>query len=173
MLLLATAAIGGPLWAHIGSMLFVPGLTGGGGSLVVSSGGTADNKDNAFVVGKLRTTKFTLAMVAEWATIMGDWCLVMDPNWAPRDKDEEAVALSNFDFGHCDGSIGVPVVREELRLDVVNVDNVLLCDGEAFGLELQKENEGEAARKELASEAMAPREYDLGDAGPMVKKRDD
>jgi hypothetical protein len=88
MLLLATAAIGGPLWAHIGSMLFVPGLTGGGGSLVVSSGGTADNKDNAFVVGKLRTTKFTLAMVAEWATIMGDWCLVMDPNWAPRDKDD-------------------------------------------------------------------------------------
>jgi hypothetical protein len=139
----------------ISVMLFIPGRTGGGGSGVVSAGGTTDNKGNTFVVSKLMTTKFPLlAMVAELATIMEDRCLVMDLNWAPRDQNEEADALSNFDFGRFDVSRRIPVVLEELKFNVLHV---LLRDGEAFYLELQKEKAREAERKVVANETIAPR----------------
>jgi hypothetical protein len=139
----------------ISVMLFIPGRTGGGGSGVVSAGGTTDNKGNTFVVSKLMTTKFPLlAMVAELATIMEDRCLVMDLNWAPRDQNEEADALSNFDFGRFDVSRRIPVVLEELKFNVLHV---LLRDGEAFYRDLQKEKELEAERKIVAVETIAPR----------------
>ena len=68
---------------------------------IMTTTGTAvtDNIGNSYVVGKLMTTKFPLcALLMELAEQLGSRGSWLRLQWAPRDQNQEADALTNGDF---------------------------------------------------------------------------
>ena len=62
--------------------------------------GITDNRGNSFVLSRLMTTKFPLVVIlAELAMQLRQQSMDLSLDWAPRDQNEEADALTNADFG--------------------------------------------------------------------------
>ena len=99
----------------------VPASTG----LATLTCGT-DNQGNTFMLDKLMTTKYPLAVVLmELACQLGRRRAALHARWIPRLQNEEADALTNEEFHHFDAKLRIPVnlgdlgfvVMDELLLD--------------------------------------------------------
>ena len=65
--------------------------------------GVTDNQGNSFALCKLMSSKFPLVVVlAEMAAQLKARHLELCLDWAPRDQNEEADALTNLDFSRFD-----------------------------------------------------------------------
>ena len=80
-----------------------------------------DNQGNSYLLDKLMTTKFPQGVVLmEVACQLGLRNATLRADWLPHLQNEEAIALTNSDFGHFTLARRVPVKLEELKFDVVN-----------------------------------------------------
>jgi hypothetical protein len=72
--------------------------------------GVTDNLGNTFVLSKLMSSKFPLIVVlSELAAQLKARSMALELDWAPRDQNEEADALTNNDFSAFDLSKRVSV----------------------------------------------------------------
>jgi hypothetical protein len=72
--------------------------------------GVTDNLGNTFVLTKLMSSKFPLVVVlAELSAQLRSRGMSLDLEWAPRDQNEEADALTNKDFAAFDPALRVEV----------------------------------------------------------------
>ena len=128
------------------------------GSISLACG--TDNQGNMFLMDKLLTTKFPLGVVLmELATQLARRGATLRANWIPRDQNEEADALTNWDFRHFDSSRRVEEDLERLQF---NVMKDLFAAGDDYLAELDA-----LKLKAKSSPASAPA------AGEKTRKRKD
>jgi hypothetical protein len=78
--------------------------------------GLTDNLGNTFALTRLMSSKFPLVVImAELAAQMQARAMTLNLEWAPRDQNEEADALTNGDFSLFDTKKRVVVDLEEIR----------------------------------------------------------
>ena len=118
----------------------VPASTG----LATLTCGT-DNQGNSFLLDKLMTTKYPLAVVLmELSCQLGRRRAALHARWLPRLQKEEADALTNEEFLHFDMALRIPVKLENLGFVVLND---LFASGEEFVKELEGLKSERAAGK--------------------------
>ena len=81
----------------------------------------------------------------ELATQLARRGATLRANWIPRDQNEEADALTNWDFRHFDPALRVEVDLERLQF---NVMKDLFAAGDDYVAELADLKSKEKARKE-------------------------
>ena len=80
-----------------------------------------DNQENGYLLDKLLTTKYPLAVVLmELSCQLGMRGASMRARWIPRLQNEEADALTNGDYRHFDAKLRIPVDLEALPFKVMN-----------------------------------------------------
>ena len=110
-------------------------------SLSLSCG--TDNRGNSYLLDRMITTKYPLVVVLmELAHQMRRRRLTLRAHWLPRDQNEEADALTNFDFRHFDVAKRIDVDLAKLEFGVLN--ELFSCGEEYMG---QLEAERTSARK--------------------------
>ena len=78
--------------------------------------GLTDNLGNTFALTRLMSSKFPLVVIlAERAAQLQSRSMALNLEWAPRDQNEEADALTNCDFSLFDPRKRVVVDLEEIR----------------------------------------------------------
>jgi hypothetical protein len=78
--------------------------------------GVTDNLGNTFVLTKLMSSKFPLVIVlAELSAQLRSRGMSLGLEWAPRDQNEEADALTNNDFAAFN-----PALRVDVEVDKIN-----------------------------------------------------
>ena len=78
--------------------------------------GLTDNLGNTFALTRLMSSKFPLVVIlAELSAQMQARAMALNLEWAPRDQNEEADALTNGDFSLFDTRKRVVVDLEEIR----------------------------------------------------------
>ena len=83
------------------------------GSVTMTCG--TDNQGNMFLMDKLLTTKYPLGVVLmELAAQLGRRAATLRADWIPRLQNEEADALTNWDFRHFDERKRIHVNLEQL-----------------------------------------------------------
>ena len=99
----------------------------GQGNITLS--GTTDNLGNTFTVAKLMSSKFPavviLAELAEQLRIKG---IELNLEWAPRDQNEEADALTNLHFTDFDPALRIDANPSDLHWQVLNKFMVIAED---------------------------------------------
>ena len=111
------------------------------GTLSLSCG--TDNRGNSYLLDNMITTKYPLVVILmELAHQMRRRMLTLRAHWFPRDQNEEADALTNFDYRHFDPAKRVEVDLAKLEFGVLN--ELFSCGEEYIG---QLEVERAAARK--------------------------
>ena len=89
-----------------GAMAFWPEGAGKEGKAIFTASSIADHRGNMYVVSKLMTTKFPLCAVllelAEQLEARHSWLKL---EWAPRQQNEEADALTNGNFDQFDPAL--------------------------------------------------------------------
>ena len=119
----------------------VPASTG----LATLTCGT-DNQGNTFLLDKLMTTKYPLAVVLmELACQLGRRRAALHARWIPRLQNEEADALTNEEFHHFDAKLRIPVNLGDLGFVVMDE---LFNSGEEFVKELDSLKAQERAEKD-------------------------
>ena len=117
------------------------------------------------MLDKLLTTKYPLGVVLRAATLRADWI--------PRLQNEEADALTNWDFRHFDPARRIEVDLEKLRFAVLND---LFASGEEYLTELEGlKAKSRAARSAAVGGARTPKskaERDWGKKGRTLRERD-
>ena len=106
----------------VGLMVLVPpGTPKGDTSAVVSLSVGTDNQGNSHLLDRMLTTKYPLGVVLmELAHQMRIRRLVLRAHWLPRMENEEADALTNFDFRHFSPEKRVKVDLADLNFAVLN-----------------------------------------------------
>ena len=106
----------------VGLMVLVPpGTPKGDTSAVVSLSVGTDNQGNSHLLDRMLTTKYPLGVVLmELAHQMRIRRLVLRAHWLPRMENEEADALTNFDFRHFSPEKRVKVDLAGLNFAVLN-----------------------------------------------------
>ena len=134
----------------VGLMVLVPEGEGFCGETAASfslSCGT-DNQGNAYLLDRMMTTKYPLAVVLmELAHQMRRRRLVLRAHWLPRLENEEADALTNFDFRHFDKGKRIPVALDTLGFGIMPR---LFELGEAFLADKEKAKEHAKISKDRA-----------------------
>ena len=83
--------------------------------------GLTDNLGNTFVLTRLMSSKFPLIVIlGELAAQLKSRGMVLDLEWAPRDQNEEADALTNGDFSAFSPSKRIEVKVEDMQWLVLN-----------------------------------------------------
>ena len=124
-----------------------------------------DNQGNSYLLDKLLTTKYPLGIVLmELAVQLGKRGATLRADWIPRLENEEADALTNWDFRHFDPKKRVEVDMGKLNFTVLND---LLESGEEYVAEVTA-----MKAKELASRAESGPARKSGFKGPKMSKRD-
>ena len=115
-----------------------------------------DNQGNSYLLDKLLTTKYPLGVVLmELAVQIGLRNAVLRANWLPRLQNEEADALTNWDFRHFDPKLRIDVDLEKLEFKILDK---LFAVGDNYIEELNQQREQEKRRKEAsAAGARQPR----------------
>ena len=109
-----------------------------------------DNRGNAYLLDRMLTTKYPLAIILmEMAHQMRRRRMVMRANWLPRDQNEEADALTNFDFRFFDPAKRVPVDVNNLGFEILPG---LFKEGEVYVRELAEEKEKSKAKADKRAE---------------------
>jgi len=89
-----------------------------------------DNRGNSFALTRLMSTKYPLCLlVMELATVLEERGLAMTAEWAPREWNSEADALTNMKF---DGFNEAHRVHFDMRAQPWRVFDKLLQDGREF-----------------------------------------
>ena len=89
------------------------------GSVTLTCG--TDNQGNMHLMDKLLTTKYPLGVVLmELSSQLGRRGASLRASWIPRLQNEEADALTSWDFRHFDPKLRIDVNLEELRFSIVN-----------------------------------------------------
>ena len=114
---------------------------------LITIGCHTDNQGNSYLLDKLITTRYPLAVVLiELSTQLALRRMAMRAEWVPRMQNQEADALTNSEFAAFDPSLRIPVDLNKLDFKVMHR---LLEKGEAYFEELQAAKErqkAEAAR---------------------------
>ena len=80
-----------------------------------------DNQGNSFLLDKLLTTKYPLGIILmELAVQLTKRNATTRANWIPRLENEEADALTNWDFRHFDPARRLDVDLQKLEFGVLN-----------------------------------------------------
>ena len=128
-----------------------------------------DNQGNMFLMDKLLTTKYPLGVVLmELASQLGRRGATLRADWIPRLQNEEADALTNWDFRHFNPANMIDVDLGALKF---NIMNELFATGDAYLAEL----EGLRAKGKAASAATsssAPFEKRRKKKGSSLKDRE-
>jgi hypothetical protein len=134
------------LGSLVGLMVLVPDVDPRGetsATLSLSCG--TDNQGNAHLLDRMLTTKYPLGVVLmELAHQMRARRLILRAHWLPRLENEEADALTNFDYRHFDPTKRVDVKLEDLRFAVLNE---LFQAGEDYVAALEKAKEQQKQRR--------------------------
>jgi len=94
-----------------------------------------DNRGNSFALTRLMSTKYPLCLlVMELAVALEERCLALTADWAPREWNSEADALTNERFEGFSDSLRVPF---DMRTHPWKVLDGLLKDGRRFYREAQ------------------------------------
>ena len=89
-------------------------------SVHISFSASGDNKSNGYSLEKLSSTKYPLCLVLmELAHQLRKRRCLLDVAWRPREENEEADALTNWQYGAFDVAKRIPVVWEQLPLEVL------------------------------------------------------
>lgn len=144
------------LGSLVGLMVLVPRTEQRGETAaVLSLSCGTDNQGNSHLLDRMLTTKYPLGVVLmELAHQMRIRRLVLRAHWLPRLENEEADALTNFDFRHFDPAKRVEVKLEDLEFAVLNE---LFAAGEEYvkALEDAKSKEKERRAKLEATQGSA------------------
>ena len=141
------------------------------GSVTLTCG--TDNQGNMYLMDKLLTTKYPLGVVLmELATQLGRRAATLRADWIPRLQNEEADALTNWDFRHFD-----PAQRVEVDLETL--DFLVLKDLFATGDDYLSELDSLKTQAKSSSTSSDPqkkrpkskRERDWG-SGQSLRDRD-
>ena len=127
-----------------------------------------DNQGNMHLMDKLLTTKYPLGVVLmELSSQLGRRGATLRANWIPRLQNEEADALTNWDFRHFDSERRIEVNLEDLRF---NIMNDLFSAGDSYLMELEDlRAKGKVAAAAFSSEPGGKRRKKKGAA---LKDRD-
>ena len=133
------------LGALVGLVVLVPeGKSRGDQAATLSLSCGTDNRGNAYLLDRMLTTKYPLAIILmEMAHQMRRRRMVMRANWLPRDQNEEADALTNFDFRFFDPAKRIPVDVNNLGFEILPG---LFEEGEIYVRELAEEKEKSKAK---------------------------
>ena len=143
------------------------------GTIALTCG--TDNQGNMYLMDKLLTTKYPLGVVLmELATQLSRRRATLRADWIPRLQNEEADALTNWDFRHFDAKKRVDVKLEELKFLVLND---LFSVGEDYLTELNDlKDKGKisraASRDQLKRKHQSKSERDWGRKGRTLRERD-
>ena len=110
------------LGSLVGMMVLVPPmkLKGETSGVMTLSCGT-DNQGNTHLLDRMLTTKYPLGIILmELAHQMRRRNLVLRAHWLPRLENEEADALTNFDFRHFDLANRIDVDLNRLEFGVMD-----------------------------------------------------
>ena len=126
-----------------------------------------------FLTDKLLTTKYPLGMVLmELAAQLGRRAATLRADWIPRLQNEEADALTNWDFRHFDEQRRVHVDLEHLDLlvkgELFESGDRCLADLEVLG---SKSKAAAAAAKGEPRRKKSKAERDWG-SGQTLRERD-
>jgi hypothetical protein len=107
--------------------------------------GITDNLGNTFVLTKLMSSKFPLVVVlSELSAQLRSRGMALDLEWAPRDQNEEADALTNGDYNAFDPERRIAVDVE--KIDWLVLPKMLGVAGDIY----------ESVQKAKASKAKGP-----------------
>jgi hypothetical protein len=140
------------LGSLVGLMVLVPPADPRGEtSAVMSLSCGTDNQGNSHLLDRMLTTKYPLGVVLmELAHQMRTRRMVLRAHWLPRLENEEADALTNFDYRHFDDKNRIHVKLEELKFEVLND---LFKQGEDYVAALEQ-----ARAQQAKSRAEAPQQ---------------
>ena len=129
----------------VGLMTLAPeGEDRGEAAATLSLSCGTDNRGNSYLLDRMLTTKYPLGVILmELAHQMRRRRLVLRAHWLPRDQNEEADALTNFDYSHFD--MGKRIEVDLDKLDFKVLPDLFAC-GESFHAELKSKREEEKAR---------------------------
>ena len=119
------------LGSLVGLMVLVPmSAAKGDSSAVISLSCGTDNQGNSHLLDRMLTTKNPLGVVLmELAHQSRIRRMVLRAHWLPRLENEEADALTNFEFRHFDPALRVEVQLKNLKFAVLDD---LFREGEAY-----------------------------------------
>jgi hypothetical protein len=157
------------LGSLVGLMVLVPHTAPKGDtSAVISLSCGTDNQGNSHLLDRMLTTKYLLGVVLmELAHQTRIRRMVLRAHWLPRLENEEADALTNFEFRHFDPKHRIEVRLADLRFAVLDD---LFKEGEAYVAELERVKE----QRKTAKAAGTPQggKKLKGLAGNTLKDRD-
>ena len=121
----------------VGLMVLVPPAEPkGDSSAVISLSCGTDNQGNTHLLDRMLTTKYPLGVVLmELAHQSRVRRLVLRAHWLPRLENEEADALTNFEYRHFDPKRRIEVQLADLNFAVLDD---LFREGEAYVEALEK-----------------------------------
>ena len=83
--------------------------------------GVTDNQGNSFVLKKMLSSKYPLALILmQLSVVLAEKRLWLDLEWRPRTSNVEADDLTNENFARFSPWLRVDLKFEDLRLEVVN-----------------------------------------------------
>ena len=152
----------------VGLMILVPQeVQGGETSAVVSLSCGTDSQGNTHLLDRMLTTKYPLGVVLmELAHQSRVRRMVLRAHWLPRLENEEADALTNFEFRHFDPKHRIEVKLEDLKFAVLDD---LFREGEVYVAELEKVK---AQQKVARAAGGQPNKKRKGLAGNTLRDRD-
>ena len=123
--------------------------TAGDSSAVVSLSCGTDSQGNSHLLDRMLTTKYPLGVVLmELAHQSRVRRLVLRAHWLPRLENEEADALTNFEFRHFDPKRRIHVQLKDLKFAALDD---LFREGESYIAELEKVKAQKKASKEAGT----------------------
>ena len=138
------------------------------GSVTLTCG--TDNQGNMFLMDKLLTTKYPLGVVLmELAAQLGRRAATLRADWIPRLQNEEADALTNWDFRHFNPTKRVEVDLQRLEFLVMTR---LFANGDSYLAESEELKANRAKLDEpLRKRPKTKAERDWG-AGKSLRERE-
>ena len=116
-----------------------------------------DNQGNTHLLDRMLTTKYPLGVVLmELAHQMRVRRLVLRAHWLPRLENEEADALTNFDYRHFKAENRVAVTLESLKFSVLDE---LFAEGEKYIATIEAEKAKHRKRAQASGEAAGKKKH--------------
>ena len=114
------------------------------------------------MLDRMMTTKYPLGVVLmELAHQMRIRRLVLRAHWLPRLENEEADALTNFDYRHFNAKHRIEVKLEDLKFKVLNE---LFQEGEDYVAALEKAKAQQKEAKASGAVQVGKKRKKLGDS---------
>ena len=110
-------------------------------SALISLTCSTDNQGNSYLLDRMLTTRYPLGVVLmELAHQMKLRRMVLRARWLPRDENQEADDLTNYEYRHFDPAKRIPVDLSKLGFDLMDS---LLRHGDEYMADLERERASE------------------------------